>query len=575
MFACDAARAQEALPWHDLTRTAGTPQDFASFGYSGAAGRLGGALDEHDDAVVCAINEDEGSWTNVGAAFVFLDELLQPPDEGSLARLLPLNPQSAQQLGRLMVEIGNPRGSDHDNVILVAALSTTAKYCNGREAVPSAGSVEIYDFNDQDFDGTPALSLVAPLNAGDENDPCGELVPDEVKHFGQGLALADVTRNGTVDVIVGAPQTTLGTESEIGRIYVFAGHEDFLESPYEMWIGVNAPESEESTSNSGGFFGQSIAAACLTEASPALKDVVVGRFDRYDTSTSGQPNGGSAIVFRGQYLHDLFGGDTLNTVSDPVHLEDVDPDVPEYQVLANPFGEYQSAGSSSLWNTDWFGWFVFSVGDVGSPDGMLDGIDDIMVHAESTDLIGTGTATSPEVPNAGGNFVYFGTGIDDGAELVDPSHLLLMTPENVGGPQTNYRFGRAVARVDWLLDREEPLMDIVEPAIVISDPDATVGSTAHAGAVYLMRLPLPEPPADGWVPGDVDNAWGSTPLTEPGGPHEWAIFGGWILALDYWGDQQAQPGQQLLITARTSPVTAGATTHQGAGKFFTFTPREP
>lgn len=323
-----------------------------------------------------------------------------------------------------------------------------------------------------------------------------------------------------------------------------------------------------------------MATARLTNSASGLNDIVVGRIDRIrNSATAGQPLGGSAVVFRGDYLKSLFDGQdgvTLNTVSDPVHLEDLDPAAPEYQVLRNPFGDYQgSAGGPALW-ADWFGWLVFPVGDIGSPPesqaaGDPDGIEDIIVHAEDTDYIGNGTFAAPEVPSAGANFVCFGTGVETG-ELVHPDHVLLMTPANLGGPKSTYRFGRGTARVDWLLQQESPLMDLVEPALLMSDPDATVGTTAHAGRVCLVRIPLPAQPSQGWVPAPIGNAWGaSTPLTEPGGPNSSGVFGGWILALDYWGDQQEQPGQQILISSRASPIGS----LPEAGKFYTFTPNQP
>ena len=123
-----------------------------------------------------------------------------------------------------------------------------------------------------------------------------------------------------------------------------------------------------------------------------------------------------------------------------------------------------------------------------------------------------------------------------------------------------------------LLHQEPPLTDVVEPALMMSDPDATVGATVHAGRVCLVRLPLPAQPSQGWVPAPIVNAWGTgNPLTEPGGPHPSAIFGGWILALDYWGNQQEQPGQQILISSRASPVGL----LPEAGEFYTFTPYHP
>ncbi len=189
----------------------------------------------------------------------------------------------------------------------------------------------------------------------------------------------------------------------------------------------------------------------------------------------------------------------------------------------------------------------------------------IVVRCSGASADGLRKARNPPAASAG-----HAQGEETGA-LVDPEHLLLMTPENLCWPKSGYRFGRGTARVKWLHDRPDPQMDLVEPALVISEPNALVGTTDDAGRVFLIRLPLPPQPSQGWVPAPIENAWGAgNPLEEPGGPHFEAIFGGWILALDYWGDPQTQPGQQILITARASPV--GSPPLPEAGKFYTFTP---
>jgi hypothetical protein len=557
-------------------RTAHIPETNAGFGFSAAAGRLGNSGDTRDDLVVCAITEDQPTQhlpiADVGAANVFVDQDLQLHSDPAKRRLKPLHAQPAQQMGRLSVVIGNLRGSGALNVIAIGAWGTTATYCDPLESVPVAGSVEVFDLNLQGFANEPQLSLVARLHAGTAD--CDDLVPREVQHFGTALAIVDITRDGINDLIVGAPETDVEDEEGLGRIYIFAGDEDFLDDPYESWIGLNAPENSDPAVHGGIGFGNSIVTACLTEDSSSLRDVVVGRHDRTYSATDDEPKGGSVVVFRGQYLHDLFCGSTPNSVSDPVHSDELDPDVPEYQVLRNPFGDHQPAGSDPRgpnWS-DWFGWFVFSVGDIGSPDGgTFDGIDDILVHAEDTDFIGTGSYGTPQEVDAGGNFAYFGTGDDDGPELVHPEHVLLQTPLNAGGPQEAARFGRAAARIDWYND----LTEDVEPGLLLSDIERTVGSHALAGQVYLVRVPLPAQPSDPLEHADIDNAWGSTPLTEPGGTGAGNRFGSWIVALDYWGNQGEQPGQQFVVTARESPVVYQSQTKTGAGKFYSFTPFDP
>jgi len=81
MCAPAAVHAQtEAFPTLHLTKTAGTPQSKADFGWSGAAGKLGGPIDTHDDLVVTALLEDNLlGMADVGAAYVFEDEVLAEP----------------------------------------------------------------------------------------------------------------------------------------------------------------------------------------------------------------------------------------------------------------------------------------------------------------------------------------------------------------------------------------------------------------------------------------------------------------------------------------------------------------
>lgn len=564
----------EPLPILHHTRTAGTAQDSAFFGYSAVAAKIEGSEDQRDDAVICAINEDVGTVSRAGAAYVFLNANFDPPLEINKQRLTPLNPTTDQQLGRLSIVVGNLRGPDDPPLILIGAAQGTATYCGGTVPVVGAGTVEVYDFNDASFAGLPALSLQPPPNL-DAGPHCGDQVPAEVRLFGHGLVLLDITRDGITDALIGAPGTDVGSEADLGRIYVFAGHEDFLVDPYASWIGLNAPESCDPLANSGGLFGNSLAVASLSQSS--IEEVVVGRPDRFDDAEAGQPEGGTAVILRGQYLHDLFS-EAPDVVSDPVCLEERDEDVPEYQVLANPFSGYQDFGTGrdALWN-DWFGWFVFSVGDVGSPSGSFDGIDDVIVHAEATDYLGNGCGgaipcNTPQVQRAGADFAYYGTGQPSGVDMANPAHVLLMRPSSAGLPQFNARFGRATTRLEWVNFLTEE--DDVQPALVLGQPDASVGPVGHAGRAYLVRLPLPQQPINGWEPAPIANAWG-TPLVEPGGVGTDHLFGAWAVALDHVGDPNAQPGQQLLISARQATVTVGATSHPGAGKVYTFTPYQP
>jgi hypothetical protein len=269
------------------------------------------------------------------------------------------------------------------------------------------------------------------------------------------------------------------------------------------------------------------------------------------------------------YLHDLLYDLPYDPVSNPCGTRNrvVDPPtpeelalIPEYQLLRNPFGDFQSIGprpNEPRWY-DWFGYLVWNAGDVGSPNGgPPDGVDDIVIHSEDTDYVGnTDDPNNPQVPNCGGQFVYYGVG-DTEEALVHPAHVLLQRPANVGLPETTSRIGRMFARIDvWRNSATGQL----EPGLLMAETDATWGGKAKAGIVYLIRLPLPAQPPHPWAAAPIANAWGSNgPLTEPL-PTELDeqtaehMFGSTIVVLDYKDDQTLFPGQQFVVSARQADV---------------------
>lgn len=622
----------EALPCVDPAVTklqAGTPKAGAHFGFSMAAGKLGGISDANDDLVVCAPQEPEGSIPGVGAAWIFEDETLDAP--ASNFRLLPtLNSSGLSQnmgLGERAIEIANLRGQDassqaRDNLILIACYNRAAEYdC---DSVALGGSVEMYDYNAAGAGPVPKRSVFAPPNP--DVDGCPDTTPSEVKGFGHALAVADISRDGIQDLIVGAINTTgkvPQTNEDIpnrGRFYILLGHadspnheDDFWDDPWNAWLGVNAPESADPEISWGGHFAALIATANLSGESAA--DVIVGRPDDDVTASpcpqqppaspdDCPPQGGSVYIFRGQWLHDQFDGDpydpgtgigSWNRVIDPPHPDPdlvgqsggLDATYPEYQVLRNPFGDIQPDGSNPrypLW-ANWFGWFVFNGGDCGSPydgelEGGLDEVDDLLVHSESAAFIGNGLADSPQVEHCGALFLYHGLGGPASPDIVDPRPHLLQRPINVenGIPNGGSRIGRHFARADAWYDCTTSQTG---PALFIAEPDSDWNSVADAGIVNMIRLPLPAPTSsDWWVPLPIVNAWGSTPRTEPSssvsgenGPAH--TFGAWIVTLDY-KNNPAFPGMQVVISARQAAVRVGPGSHEllpGAGRVFPFPPR--
>jgi hypothetical protein len=275
-------------------------------------------------------------------------------------------------------------------------------------------------------------------------------------------------------------------------------------------------------------------------------------------------------VFRGSWIQSLFDDPgTVNTVVTPPYPSTFGP-VPPYQVLRNPF-EVQPDGpnpNAKLWD-DSYGWQVFALGDVGSAGGgALDGIDDIAIHAETTDWMGHSHDLGlPDIVEVGALFIYFGTGQADGQDIVVPEHVLVQRPGNVGPPQHGTRFGRAAAGIDYY----NTLTSTVERGLLVGDQDAAVdspqGPLPLAGMVELLRTPLcPSAPvgtcqASTWYPSlqpvMAMNAWDG-PLLDPQGPAAGNVFGGWLLVLNYLGVNEALFGQQFIATARGSAVQGTA-----------------
>jgi len=93
----------------------------------------------------------------------------------------------------------------------------------------------------------------------------------------------------------------------------------------------------------------------------------------------------------------------------------------------------------------------------------------------------------------------------------------------------------------------------------------------NAGMAFLMRLPVPAPADPPYHAANWSNAWGSTPLLEPGGSGARHLFASWFIPLDYWGNQALEPGQQFIVTSHGSPV--GGVLE--AGKAYAFVPLAP
>ena len=610
---------QEASPVHDRTIMAQVPQANARFGYTMAGGKVESTSDTMDDLAVCAISEDEGSLQDVSAIWLYLNSNLDPAT-GAKARLLPKQPynlssdpnQPGIQMGNLETLIGNPRGSGQSNLVIAGASPRRITYPNSHGPVNNAGSVEVFDINAGGFSGHAQLSLIAPVNPG--TPPTN---PVEVQGFGHGLALGDVTEDGIDDLAVGAMDTETSwgafNGNAFGRLYLFQGHSGFLSSPHQTWVGINAPQPQfDSTPDTQHHLGTGFGAAIVAVDFDAdgKTELVVGRPNRYDRRpfNSGVYESGSAWIFRGSYLATLLSGSSSGSVINPPHWPYELDTPPEYQVLLDPFHEQTP-------DSDWFGWTIFSIGDMGSHDGgPPDGFPDIAIHSEDTDFIGNGEVCQPcidaeapvgdpsaQVCKVGGLFIYFGVdpeGSWSPLHFVYTAHVLLQPPSNLGLPQPFARFGRAASGIQLhqVID-DEPVG--VGPGLLVASLEKDTSQGTATGHVMLFRPPFcsvaplsvcedPLDPYGEFRPVDTPNAWEAGSLLQPQPTLHVGLntqvandqyFGSDIVALDYKGNQLLYPGQQFVVSSRQGKVVEIAAdgqtvsaTYSFAGSAFSFIP---
>jgi hypothetical protein len=135
------------------------------------------------------------------------------------------------------------------------------------------------------------------------------------------------------------------------------------------------------------------------------------------------------------------------------------------------------------------------------------------------------------------------------------------------------RFGRAAVVVQWMVG--SGLSTVVKTALLVGEPDATLMDgggqpVPHAGRVVLLEAPLTSASSHGGHP----NAW-ATQLVDPSGIQQDAIFGAWIVALNYQGAPPAA-GEQFIVSARGKHLfdSMSNPVHQ-AGQGYSFIPAVP
>lgn len=525
LLRAEPARAQAPVPvFPTLDQTIPHPAPAtalrAHFGYGFATGEIDtpGTLGGLDDLVVAAIDEDVTiagtTFQMMGAAYPFHTNALAPlfllPN-----RLVPSNPDPIypeMRMGYLGVAIANCVGTGAANLAFISAGWRTASFpaCTATPVVDELGSIEVFDLA-----ATNPLVIQSILPP---NDP-GQCAPGATQHFGFAIASGDFNGDGIDDLAVGAPEA----DGDAGRVYVYFGGPNFLNPALRPWAAIQAPHQR-------GRFGNALVAEDFND--DGKDELIVGAYQRL-------AGDGQVYIYDGVTIASL----ALFQFQRPAATQEIPNPLPSD-------------------NSDWFGWTIYCLGDVGSTAGGFDGHPDIGIHAEGTDYPNPGAPES--IKDAGALFVYFGHtlpppgGVIPPNTIVDPLAVVLFAPTNVsvdygGGPAQNERYGRGAIGVDWKYSDAS-----IHRGVIVTGPDARVGpnQVVHAGRAVFLEAPIQHV---GW---QNVNAWGSVALIEPV-PQANAIFGGWIQKLRYRSDVV---GDQFVISARGKDV-AGVL---GAGQVYSY-----
>jgi hypothetical protein len=358
---------------------------------------------------------------------------------------LRASPPEAQSYFGYAVASGDVNGDGYDDVIVGSPSADVSGH-------PDSGEVRVFL--------SPSLSSVSVLHAPDVEDGA---------QFGRSVATGDVNGDGFTDVVVGAPNSHVGSYSAAGKVFVFLGPSLTSVSTIDNAAAENSA-----------YFGRAVAVGDVNN--DGKDDVLVGA---PEASAGGMTRAGKAFVFLGPSFT------TVSTLQDPepedsahfgrsLAAGDVNGDGRDEVIVGAPdsdmgaTGQFLDAGQAFVFagpsfasasslqdpepqNGAFFGWSV-AAGDTNN-----DGYDEVIVGAYGSNFASSATA--------GQVFVFSGPSLAESAMLHDPD------------PELDGYFGFAVTAGDVNGDGYE------DAVIGADDKDSADLVYTSAGEAFIFLAP--------------------------------------------------------------------------------------